>query len=107
MIHKIDVGDKDFSNVILGKKSFVIVRKNGYHIGDLLAINEYNEQEEHTGNSCLVYIDYITEEHPFLRDGYVAMSIKPCEVGRFDRPYDMSIRCANYSVPYATNGDAK
>ena len=106
MIHKINIGDKDFTDIISGKKTFAIVKEeiNKVTVGDLIALNEYNQSGEHTGNSCLVYVDYIEENHPFVTDECVAISIKPCEVGRFDRPYDMSMRCANYSVPYATRG---
>ena len=105
MIHRINVGDKIFSDIISGKKTFVITNCLYVSEGDLIAINEYDETDTHTGNSCLVYADYVAEKHPFVNEGYVAVSIKPCEVGRFDRPYRMETMGANYSVPYATRGE--
>ena len=109
MIHKINVSIKDFSNVISGKKTFgiIFVKENKIAVGDLLALNEYDETETHTGNSCLVYVDYIEEKHPYVTKECAVVSFKPCEVGKFDRPYRMETMCADYRVPYATRGDAK
>lgn len=104
MIHQINIGDKDFSDIISGKRTFAIMDKKHIAEGDLIALNEYDETDTHTGNSCIVYVDYITRVHPFVKEGCVVMSIKPCEVVRFDRPYNMSMMCADYSIPYATTG---
>lgn len=64
-------------------------------MGDLLALNEYDlGKKEYTGNSCLVYIDYILNDNEYCKEGYVVMSIKPRWVGKSaDR---------DYCVPYAT-----
>ena len=105
MIHRINVNHQEFSDVVSGKKTFIISRAiNNMAAGDMIAINEYNEANAPTRNSCLVYVDYMIKDHPLVNDGCVAMSIKPCEVGKFDRPYHIEKRCADYSVPYATRG---
>lgn len=105
MIHQINIGDKEFSDIISGKRTFALTKTDReIAVGDLLALNECNEQDKHTGNSCLVYVDYITEEHPYVKEGCVAMSIKPCSVWRHDRPLNEMRVDKDYSVPYATGG---
>jgi hypothetical protein len=105
MIHKKDIGDKDFSDIISGKRTFVILRK-GDEVSedDLIAFNEYNEAEEHTGNSCVVIVDYITENHPFLVQNCVVASIKPCTVAKSFGSFNPATMETNYCVPYATGG---
>lgn len=106
MIHGLKICTAYFKDVICGKKTFE-VRKNDrdFKVGDLLALNEYDPKGEfYTGNSCLVYVDYILDGD-YCQDGYVIMSIKPCSVLKFVAPYNSSKMSADYSVPYATRGD--
>ena len=107
MIHELKTLPQYFQDVISGKKSFE-VRKNDrpYHVGDLLALNEYNaETKSYTGNSCLVYIDYILNDTEYCKSGYVVLGIKPCEVCRHKSPINLLSRTPDYSVPFATKAE--
>lgn len=107
MIHALKQIQPYFDDVISGRKTFEI-RKNDreYSVGDLIALNEYDkEKQTYTGNSCLCYIDYILNDNEYCKDGYVVMSIKPCDVRRSVSPADVFSGCMDYSVPYATKGD--
>lgn len=81
MIHALKQAPEYFEAVLDGRKTFE-VRQNDrdYREGDLLALNEYDENG-YTGRCCLVKIDYILSDARYCRDGYVTMSIKPCLVG--------------------------
>ena len=104
MIHELKILPNYFADVISGKKTFEIRKfDRPFHSGDLLALNEYDaESKSYTGNSCLVYIDYILDDKEYCKQGYVVMSIKPCVVCRHNRPYSEYKCGVDYSVPYAT-----
>ena len=104
MIHELKILPNYFEEVISGKKTFE-VRKNDrdFKVGHLLALNEYDaEKKEYTGNSCLVYVDYILKDDNYCKSGYVIMSIKPCCVSKDLSLYDPIERRYNYGIPYAT-----
>ena len=104
MIHELKISPEYFKDVIEGRKSFE-VRKfdRPFHEDDLLALNEYDaKNKRYTGNSCLVYIDYILTDEKYCRAGYVIMAIKPCTVRRACTPFDRCNLTENYRVPYAT-----
>ena len=103
MIHALKQHLEFFSDVISGKKLFE-VRKNDrdYKVGDLLALNEYDpETQSYTGASCLVYVDYILDNPEYCKEGYVVMSIKPCAVCKYDRPFNPNKFGVDYDVPLA------
>jgi hypothetical protein len=103
MIHELKTLPIYFEEVIEGGKSFE-VRKNdrNFKVGDMLALNEYDaEKKEYTGNSCLVYVDYILDS-VYCDECYVIMSIKPCSVYCHNRPFNELKIDKDYSVPYAT-----
>ena len=103
MIHELKTLPIYFEEVICGAKSFE-VRKNdrNFKVGDMLALNEYDaEKKEYTGNSCLVYVDYILKDENYCKNGFVIMAIKPCEVYNKGL-YDPIRREMSYIVPYAT-----
>ena len=104
MIHELKIAPEYFAEVISGRKSFEVKKfDRPYHVGDLLALNEYDSERRcYTGNSCLVYIDYILNDLKYCRAGYVIMSIKPCMIRRATTPFDCYQRTEDYSVPYAT-----
>jgi len=67
MIHELKILPEYFEDVISGRKTFEI-RKNDrpFKKGDLLALNEH-DGKSYTGNSCVVYVDYLTDDaelHP-------------------------------------------
>lgn len=110
MIHELKILPEYFEDIISGKKSFE-VRKNDrpFHVGDLLALNEYDaERKCYTGRSCLVYIDYILNDTDFCKKDMVIMAIKPCAVNRFNAPYyDLASLRDSYAVPLATREDGE
>lgn len=104
MIHELKTLPEYFADVISGKKTFE-VRKfdRPFHIGDLLALNEFDPKTKcYTGNSCLVYIDYILSDNEYCKNGYAVLGIKPCYVDKICTPYNPITRKTDYSVPYAT-----
>ena len=104
MIHELKTMPEYFAEVISGRKTFE-VRKfdRPFHENDLLALNEYDTKRKcYTGNSCLVYIDYILNDQKYCRAGYVIMSIKPCMIRRATTPFDRCQLTEDYRVPYAT-----
>ena len=107
MIHELKILPEYFNAVISGEKTFEI-RKNDrpFHKCDLLALNEFDGQYW-TGNSCLVYIDYILDNPDYVKKDMVAMSIKPCTVWKHDRPRSEMSLVNDYSVPLATVGVKK
>lgn len=101
MIHELKILPMYFEAVISGKKTFEIRKADRpYKVGDLLALNEFDKG--HTGNSCIVYIDYILNDKAFCLEGYVTMSIKPCVVFRKEEPFDRCRLQPDYGVPCAT-----
>ena len=105
MIHELKIFPEYFDAVISGKKTFEIRKDDRpFKVGDLLALNEYDGQR-YTGNSCLVYIDYILAAADYVREGMVVMSIKPCYVERSVSPYNAARMGRDYSVPLATSAE--
>jgi hypothetical protein len=104
MIHELKILPEYFNAVVSGEKTFEI-RKNDrpFHKGDLLALNEFNGQ--YTGNSCLVYVDYILDNPDYVKQGMIVMGIKPCSVYRHTEPFNLAKNAKDYSVPVATTGD--
>lgn len=103
MIHELKTLPQYFNAVVSGEKYFE-VRKfdRPFRVGDLLALNEYDAEENaYTGNCCLVYVDFILDDAEHCKNGYGIMSIKPCTVVRHDRPINMAKLCADYAVPLA------
>ena len=79
MIHELKIYTDFFNAVISGKKTFEI-RKNdrNYKVGDMLALNEW-DWDAYTGNSCLVYVDYIMESPEYVKE-----DIQNRRAGAFD-----------------------
>ena len=66
-------------------------------------LNEFNAETKcYTGNSCLVYIDYILTDSEYVKSGYAILGIKPCGVHRYGTPYNPVCMREDYSVPLAT-----
>ena len=107
MIHELKILPEYFNAVISGEKTFEI-RKNDrpFHKGDLLALNEFDGQCW-TGNSCLVYVDYILNNPDYVKKDMIIMGIKPCSVFRHTEPFDFAKIAKDYSVPLATKCDDK
>lgn len=109
MIHELKILPEYFKAVVSGEKTFEI-RKNDrpFHKNDLLALNEYDvDNKMYTGNSCLVFIDYILNNPDYVKKDMVVMAIKPCTVFRHTEPYNHAKIAHDYSVPFATTGIKK
>lgn len=107
MIHELKILPQYFNAVILGEKTFEI-RKNDrpFHKGDLLALNEFDGQY-YTGNSCLVYIDYILNDPDYCKKDMAVMAIKACSVIKHKSPVSEFKYDYSYAVPYATRNELK
>ena len=104
MIHELKINPDFFKAVISGEKTFEIrTNDRPFRKGDLLALNEYDVARKcYTGDSCLVYIDYIMDDTAYVKSGLVVMAIKPCTVYRHTEPFDINKMSKDYSVPLAT-----
>ena len=104
MIHALKQLPPYFTDVLSGEKTFEVrIADRPYRKGDLLALNEYDaESQSYTGRSCLVYVDYILSDPEYVKNGYVIMSIKPCDVCRFTAPYNPIKIGSDYTVPLVT-----
>lgn len=109
MIHELKCATEYFKDVISGKKTFEVrINDRTYEVGDLLALNEYDmENEVYTGASCLVYIDYILDNRDYCKTGFIVMSIKPCEVRKYRSPYNAISMHEDYSVPFTSYANKK
>lgn len=110
MIHELKCLPNYFAEVISGRKTFEIrMADRPFNEGDMLALNEFDADAEcYTGNSCLVYVDYILNDALYCKTGFVVMSIKPCRVWKATTPIDVRTYEPNYAVPYATKvGEGK
>lgn len=106
MIHELKILPKYFIAVTTGKKTFEIRKADRpFAVGDMLALNEFNPDiQRYTGNSCLVYVDYMLSGD-YCKEGYVVMSIKPCVAFKKERRASDIHYKLDYSVPYATRAE--
>lgn len=82
MIHDLKILPEYFEAIISGKKTFEVRKRDrDYKIGDLLVLNEIDVQTiHHTGNKCLVSVEYILDNDAFCKEGYIIMGIRVCHV---------------------------
>lgn len=107
MIHELKIYSEYFKTVLSGEKTFEI-RKNDrpFQKGDLLALNEFDGQYW-TGNSCLVYVDYIFNNPDYVKKDMVVMGIKPCSVFLHTETFNPMKLAKDFSVPLATKENRK
>lgn len=81
MIHELKIHSGFFPKVVSLDKRFE-VRKNdrNFQKGDLLAMNEIDENGAYTGQSVLVRVTYILNDPIYCKNDMVIMSIEPCGV---------------------------
>ena len=82
MIHQLKCEKVFFEEIITQKKRFE-VRKNdrGFSVGDYLALNEYDaENELHTGRSVFLEVTSLIDDERFCKPGFVIMSIEICGI---------------------------
>lgn len=88
MVHALKTLHEYYEAAKLDEKTFE-VRKNDrdYHVGDILALNEWYESTGYTGNAVLREITYILDDPNYCKEGYVILGVKSvAEVprGRFE-----------------------
>lgn len=95
MIHELKTSTGFFGDVLSGKKKFE-VRKNDrdFRPGDLLALNEI-EDGRYTGRSLVVGVDYLLDNLDYVKEGFVILGIRACEVMWANADHD--------GVPLATS----
>lgn len=78
MIHALKTEPKYFIDIANGKKTFEIRKfDRSFTIGDFLALNEFDPEEEYTGRCMMVEIVYMLDEAEYCKEGYVVLGIKP------------------------------
>ncbi len=105
MIHDLKTLPEFFEAVISGKKKFEVRRADRpFHVGDLLALNEYDsETQEYSGRSCILKIEYILDDPEYCKSGYVTISFSAMTVAPYENirgPLD-----ERGVVPLATRGE--
>lgn len=81
MIHELNINNDFFSKVVsLDKKFEVIKNDRNFQVGDLLAMNEVDENGVYTGNSAIARVTYVLNDPNYCKNGTVIISISPCEL---------------------------
>lgn len=77
MIHELKCNRRYFEEIKKETKKFE-VRKNDrkFSIGDLLALNEVNDEGEYTNESIIAKITYILSDPEYCKEGYIIMSLE-------------------------------
>jgi ASC-1-like (ASCH) protein len=77
MIHQLKIKQKYFNDIIDGIKRFE-VRNNDreFCVGDILGLNEVDEDGVETGSCTLAEVTYVLHSD-MLKDGYVVLGIEP------------------------------
>lgn len=83
MIHALKIKPEYFEDYASGKKTFEVrIYDRPFEVGDYLALNEY--KGEYTGRCALCVITYILANPDYCKEGYIIMSIAPCDIDRRD-----------------------
>lgn len=90
MIHALKIEPQYYEAVKTGKKPFE-VRKNDreFAVGDYLALNEYNaEEQKHTGRAVLAKVLYILDDEQYTPPGFVVMGIRVVQIDDNEFPFN-------------------
>jgi len=73
--HKLKIKSEHFSDVI-NKTKTAEIRYNdrNYQVGDILILNEIDENGVFTGNNCVVIVTHVLDDNQYLQTGYVMLS---------------------------------
>lgn len=106
MIHELKVFPCFFEEILTGKKRFEVRKADRpFAVGDLLALNEYDGFEKrYTGRSCVVGVDYMLSDPEYVKEGYVILGIRPCEVV-WEHDEDPGVPLATGYMPEWREGD--
>lgn len=78
MVHKLKVKIKDFHEIFMGHKTFII-RNNyrNFNKSDILILKEWDsEMKQYTGRKMARSVTYILKDHVGLQEGFVAIAIQ-------------------------------
>lgn len=75
MKHNLKIKSEYFVSIINGNKTAEIrYNDHNYQVGDILVLNEIDEEGNLTGNYCEVGVTNILDNAEYLQDGYVMLS---------------------------------
>lgn len=75
--HKLKIQSEHYINVINGTKTAEIrYNDRNYQVGDILILNEIDENGIFTGNKCVVTVTHILDDNQYLQTGYVMLSFR-------------------------------
>ena len=73
--HRLKIKSEHYINVINGTKTAEIrYNDRNYQVGDILILNEIDENGIFTGNKCVVTVTHILDNNQFVQTGYVILS---------------------------------
>lgn len=75
--HKLKIKSEYFSAVI-NKTKTAEIRYNdrNYQVGDILILNEIDENGNFTGKNCAVIVTHVLDDNQYLQNGYVMLSFR-------------------------------
>lgn len=73
--HSLKIKSEHYVDVINGTKTAEIrYNDRNYQVGDILILNEIDENGIFTGNKCVVTVTHILDNNQFVQTGYVILS---------------------------------
>jgi hypothetical protein len=74
--HELKCWTEYFQAVFMREKNFEIrLNDRDYEVGDVLILREYHPKHGYTGRVTQRKVTYILHYSPFVKDGYVVMSL--------------------------------
>lgn len=88
MIHQLKIENLYFTQIMTGVKTFEVrYNDRDFHTGDYLGLNEITDhpcndkgERKETGRFLLVKVLNVFDNPAFVKEGFVIMSITPCEI---------------------------
>ena len=75
--HKLKIKSEHYINVINGTKTAEIrYNDRNYQVGDILILNEIDENGVFTGNNCAVIVTHVLDDNQYLQTGFVMLSFR-------------------------------
>ncbi|WP_216355020.1 DUF3850 domain-containing protein, partial [Gilliamella apicola] len=75
--HSLKIKSEHYINIINGTKTAEIrYNDRNYQVGDILILNEIDENGVFTGNNCAVIVTHILDDNQYLQTGYVMLSFR-------------------------------
>ena len=73
--HKLKIKSEHYVDVINGTKTAEIrYNDRNYQVGDILILNEIDENGNFTGNNCAVIVTHVLDDNRYLQTDYVMLS---------------------------------